>query len=215
MQTEFKVNKFYLSPLSGRVIKSSSKLFKDLKQQGFIVDKHKCLYDIKSAEHCLNKLLSLYPSLVYPPSNFINIPRTHKQSNIRSFVLNENKSQIIGVVDKHGSITKPNVPIDVPSGKQLPEVKDPLNALSDALQDAKLISLDETQAIKKIVKNDNTFIDPKKFNLIYNPVQRDFVPINGTVSKSKQLQILKTINDSLIPKVNLITTEDDAIIGYW
>jgi hypothetical protein len=73
--------KFFLSPYSGRAIKSSGKLYQQLHQDGYIVDRHPCLYNIKSAEQCLKRILRIYPN-VYPSSNFTDIPRIYKKEKL-------------------------------------------------------------------------------------------------------------------------------------
>lgn len=83
--------RFYISPFSGRAIKSSGKLFTQLKKDGYIIDKHRCFYNVKSAERCLNRLMKLYPDIAYPPSNLINIPKTYKKGKARSFIYDKKR----------------------------------------------------------------------------------------------------------------------------
>ena len=49
--------KYYISPVSGRLIKSNAKTYDDLKRRRFNIDKEPCLYNVRSAHKCLNKLL--------------------------------------------------------------------------------------------------------------------------------------------------------------
>ena len=48
--------KFYISPITGRLIRSNAKTYENLKQRRFKVDKEPCLYNVRSAHKCLNKL---------------------------------------------------------------------------------------------------------------------------------------------------------------
>ena len=97
-----KVPKFYLNPNTGRLIKSNGKTYKQLKKDGYIIKKDKCLYNVKSAEKCFIKLLTLYPNVIYPSSNFIEIPKTYKKGKIRAFIKHAHKNKIIGFIDKNG-----------------------------------------------------------------------------------------------------------------
>jgi hypothetical protein len=45
---------YYINPISGRVIKSTGKLYKELKKKRFKTDKDACLYNITSAKRCIN-----------------------------------------------------------------------------------------------------------------------------------------------------------------
>ena len=53
-------SKFYLNPITGRVIKSTGYVYKKLKRNGYNPKKHICVYDIKTAEKCLKKIMKLW-----------------------------------------------------------------------------------------------------------------------------------------------------------
>ena len=93
--------RFYLNPITGRLIKSTGRVYKRLKQDSILISRDKCMYNNKSAQHCLIKLLTLYPN-VYPPSNFIKIPKTHKRGSIRAFIKDPRKKYLVGYINKFG-----------------------------------------------------------------------------------------------------------------
>jgi len=112
--------KFYINPLTSRMIKSTARTFKKLKKEQYVIDKHKCLYNVKSAERCFNKLLKLYPDIIYPSSNFIDIPKTYKRRSIRAFI--GDKKKIKGYIDKTGK--KYRLKKSIYKNKRVPIVKD-------------------------------------------------------------------------------------------
>lgn len=189
--------RFFMSPVSGRLIRSSGKTFQHLKEQGYIIDKHPCLYNIKSAQKCVDDLLKLYPSLVYPPSSFIDIPKTYKGKNskARSFVINE-QGDIQGFIDRKGRIHKLDNPLPQPSSP-IPTVDDPSGSIGVALAKAIVPNADIRADIEQQIQNGT--VKPSYKQLLYNPVHNDFVPVIPELSKEEQLAILDTINDRLIP----------------
>ena len=51
--------RFYLNPITGRLIKSTGRVYKRLKQDSILISRDKCMYNNKSAQHCLiNNTLS-------------------------------------------------------------------------------------------------------------------------------------------------------------
>lgn len=193
------MTKFYLNPITGRVIKSTGKTYEKLRQDGYIPDKEKCLYNIKSAKKCLERLFRYYPDMVYPSSSFINIPKTYREGKARAFIQCQASDKIVGYVDKKGNINRLMDGIAVPSGKKVPVVKDPLGGLESALKGAPQVSEEVHHKIKEQVESDKLIVDPKKASLIFNPVQGDFIPVNKPINKDTQKEIVNTINDTLVP----------------
>jgi hypothetical protein len=199
--------KFYISPYSGRVIKSSGKLFHQLQDEGFIVDKHKCFYNIKTAERCLNKLLTLYPYIAYPPSRFIGIPRTYKKGPARAFVC-DNENNVVGIVDKTGTLKQLQTP--VPKQDNSLEVKDPLNVLPSVLPKKEIIDQEtQTEVEKQLQEKEET----PQVSIIYNPVQDDFIPINKETNVEEQKEIIQVVNQELVPLQLPPIKEDGNVSG--
>jgi len=204
-------SKFYLNPITGRVIKSTGYVYKKLKRNGYNPKKHICVYDIKTAEKCLKKIMKLYPS-IYPPSSFIKIPKTYEQGIARSFIKIDDK--IVGYIDKYGNINI--LSKNIITNKNLQIVSDPMNKLKEV--------------ISSIPKNDKTdyekIIDQIKYEpiiksdhqIIYNPIQNDFIPSNKPLEKQEQLKLIDTINKNLT-KVNkipdIVFDKNNNIIGYF
>ena len=112
--TNHKNTHYYINPITGRVIKSNSKMFEKLKKRRFIVQKDACLYDLNSAKKCLSSIINKYNGLVYPSSNFMNIPSTyHKRFKAKGFTKNKQKTHINGFIDKKGKFKKlhPEIPL--------------------------------------------------------------------------------------------------------
>ena len=101
--------RFYLNPTTGRLIKSTGRVYTKLKKDSILMLRDKCLYNPKSAQRCLTKLLTLYPN-VYPPSNFIKIPKTHKRVSIRAFIKDPRKKYLVGYINKFGKPFPTRVP---------------------------------------------------------------------------------------------------------
>jgi hypothetical protein len=199
--------KFYISPYSGRVIKSSGKLFHQLQDEGFIVDKHKCFYNIKTAERCLNKLLTLYPYIAYPPSRFIGIPRTYKKGPARAFVC-DNENNVVGIVDKTGTLKQLQTP--VPKQDNSLEVKDPLNVLPSVLPKKDIVDEEtQTEVEKQLQEKEET----PQVSIIYNPVQDDFIPINKETNVEEQKEIIQVVNQELVPLQLPPIKEDGNVSG--
>ena len=138
MNNSNRIPKFYLNPVSGRVIKSSGKTYAELKKHGYTVKKERCLYNVKSAKKCLVKLLTIYKNDIYPPSNFTDIPKTFKSGKIRGFITNKNKDYIIGYIDKKGKIYKLKNYVKNP--KNIPTILDSSNTLIDIVETTKPIT---------------------------------------------------------------------------
>ena len=199
--------KFYISPYSGRVIKSSGKLFHQLQDEGFIVDKHKCFYNIKTAERCLNKLLTLYPYIAYPPSRFIAIPRTYQKGPARAFVC-DNENNVVGIVDKTGTLKQLQTP--VPKQDNSLEVKDPLNVLPSVLPKKEIIDEETQTEVEKQLQEKE---EPPQVSIIYNPVQDDFIPINKETNVEEQKEIIQVVNQELVPLQLPPIKEDGNVSG--
>jgi hypothetical protein len=201
--------KFYISPYSGRVIKSSGRLYNQLKEEGFIVDKHRCFYNIQTAQKCLNRLISLYPYL-YPPSNFIGIPKTYDKGPARAFVCDTKKrDSIIGIVDKSGNLKQLQSPIESPSSPL--QVKDPLNVLPSVLPKKEIVDKETQTAVEKQLKEEEQ--PNANVSIIYNPVQDDFIPVNKETTVAEQKEILQALNEELIPLQLPPIKEDGNVSG--
>ena len=204
--------RFYINPLTGRMIKSTAKIFKKLKREKYVIDKHKCLYNIKSAERCFNKLFKLYPDIVYPSSNFIDIPKTYKRGSIRAFI--GDKKKLNGYIDKTGKKYKLQKNIkSIKNIKRVPIVKD----LNDNLKNIvdKLPEIDNLQ--QKIVEDQIKYDKPIKriddINIIFNPLQNDFVSVNKKINKEEIQNILEIVNGELIPKKLIPISKDFDYAG--
>jgi len=201
--------RFYINPLTGRMIKSTAKIFKKLKRGKYVIDKHKCLYNIKSAERCFNKLFKLYPDIVYPSSNFIDIPKTYKRGSIRAFI--GDKKKLNGYIDKTGK--KYKLQKNIKNIKRVPIVKD----LNDNLKNIvdKLPEIDNLQ--QKIVEDQIKYDKPIKriddINIIFNPLQNDFVSVNKKINKEEIQNILEIVNGELIPKKLIPISKDFDYAG--
>ena len=174
--------RFYINPLSNRTIKSSGKIFQNLRKNKFVINKHKCLYNINSAKRCLKQILNKY-SNVYPPSSFVNIPLTLSRDGeldyIRAFI--KDKTQLKGFITKDGSLYKfrKSIPYDIK--KKYPFIK-----YADKNDSKKLLERLETEGnkvTKKMQQKINKYlynIKPRcdSINILYNPLQKDFIPIN-------------------------------------
>jgi hypothetical protein len=206
--------RYFLSPISGRIIKSSGKTYATLKQEGYIIDKHKCFYNIKSAQKCLAKLGTLYPS-VLPPSKFYKIPKMIKNSTIRGFVQDEGK--VLGVVDSKGKIYRLQRPLN--ASPDLVTVDDPVGTLPQITLQSPYASLQTEKEAKQIAKSATKF----EKRLLYNPVQNDFIPTKVQLEKQKQIDVINAINQNLIPlelppiskgsDIAGIVTQDFEVVG--
>ena len=254
--------KYFLSPLTGRVLRSDGKTYKHLKNRGFYIEKHKCLYNINSAEKCLKRIFRLYPDLVIPSSNFMSLEKNGDLSKARYFISlpptppsNSNQINIQGFVDKNGSIHKlreeislntlhnqiirPKTPFEpehknnilqIPQkqkeiistspqqsflskllfGNQevnikIPKVKDPTRILPKLLNKLEPVSENIHADIKKQLTERIYEQEPLKYKsdlshiAIYNPLQKDFIPLKKPIEYSKQKEIIKEFNKELIP----------------
>jgi hypothetical protein len=200
-------DRFFLSPISGRVIKSSGKLYNMLKSDGFIVDKHKCFYNIKSAKSCMDKLFKLYP-LLEPPSKFKNIAKTYKKGDARGFI-QDKQTNIVGYVTKKGKVKKLKTPIKA-TNKNFIKVEDPYNMLQKIMDKLKRID-DKTQKLIEQQLKKETMSEIK--SIVYNPVQNDFIPIKEYQTVDDQKLLIQNINEILIPESLPPLTKDSSISG--
>lgn len=206
--------RFYINPITGRLIKSSGRLYNELKslrkETKFSIEKHKCLYNVKSAERCLTKILKLYPNVVYPPSSFIEIPKTFRHKNIRAFIEDKKTNALIGYIDKTGSKFKLYKPIkNKHYNNNIPTVYDNYNVLSNIVDKIDPISMNEQSHLEKdldlLTTNFNE--DEKLYNnnskdviLLFNPLKNDFIPINTKMDTVELENILKIFNRELLPQ---------------
>ena len=196
---------FYINPLTGRLIRSDTTLFKELKRRRFRIDKDECLYNITSAKRCLKKILKKYKDKIYPSSNFTDIPSTYhriknKRAKARGFIKSKNKKHIKGYIDKKGKLYKLPKPIKIPN-KSIPEVEtipEHLNLLYNKLNTNAEIS--STRDVKDIKEQLETEPLTKDINILHNPIQDDFIPIKKDLSASHKKELITDMNNSLVPK---------------
>jgi hypothetical protein len=211
--------KFYISPISGRLIRSDAKTYENLKQRRFNIDKDPCLYNVKSAHKCLNKLLRLYPDIIHPSSNFINIPKTYKHGSVRAFIKDENK--VVGYVDKFGK--KHRLYKAIHTKRKIPVVHDGFNVLADIIQKQDKISEKDQKIIEKQITKSEPLQESENINILFNPMQNDFIPIKTILQDNEKKEIINTINKELIPtrlppitmfsNISGIIKEYDTIVG--
>ena len=191
--------KYYINPITGRIIKSSGKTFNNLEKNNYSIQKDNCLYDIKSAKRCFSKLLRIYPDTIYPSSNFTNIPKTFNISFISGFrAFIKDGDNIIGFIDKNGSIYRlkeyinintlqKNVPIVIDYNNILPQIVEKLEKINDDIQKKVVYQISNTQSFKNV-------------NILFNNVQKDFIPIKKKMDKKEHDKILNIYNHNLIKK---------------
>lgn len=191
--------KFYINPLTGRMIKSTAKTYQQLKRDKYVIPKHKCLYNIKSAERCFNRLLKLYPNIVYPSSSFIDIPKTYKNGSVRAFIKDHN-NKIIGYIDKHGNKYKLRKPLT--KQKAVPIVKEigTPKVLSKVIEKLPEITEEEQKKVENQFYYEKPIKSPQDINIIHNPLQNDFIPINQKLLDEEIADILSLVNRELIPQ---------------
>ena len=211
--------KFYISPISGRLIRSDAKTYENLKQRRFNIDKDPCLYNVKSAHKCLNKLLRLYPDIIHPSSNFINIPKTYKHGSVRAFIKDKNK--VVGYIDKFGK--KHRLYKAIHTKRKIPVVHDGFNVLADIIQKQDKISEKDQKIIEKQITKSEPLQESENINILFNPMQNDFIPIKTILQDDEKKEIINTINKELIPtrlppitmfsNISGIIKEYDTIVG--
>lgn len=190
--------KFFINPISGRLIRSNAKTYKSLKRHRYKIEKHPCLYNITSAHKCLNRILRLYQDIIYPSSNFIEIPRTYKNGEARAFIKHtDDPNVIVGYIDKYGNKHKLHTPLNV--DKPVPEVYDKFNILNTILYKKDSISYKDQINIQKQLELD-PIQHPENIIIIFNPIQNDFIPTKIKLSDEERQHIINSINKELIPK---------------
>lgn len=204
---------YYLNPLTGRVIKSTSKKFKELvEKRGWKTHprSHSCFYNIKSAERCLNRLLRMYPGLVRPPSSFMNIPRTYQKGPFRGFIVSQTEPMVvIGAVDKHGNINRTQTPVKI--DQPVPIIQDPFNAIN--IKNKPVMDDTSQEQLQDQVVNDAPLKPPQQISLIYNPVFNDIVPVNEAIDTDIQKEIIGQINKDLVPLQLPPINEESSVAG--
>ena len=213
--------RFYLNPTTGRLIKSTARVYKKLKKDSILMLRDKCLYNPKSAQHCLTKLLTLYPN-VYPPSNFIKIPKTHKRGSIRAFIKDPRKKYLVGYINKFGKAFRLRRPII--TKKKVPIVIDYHNVLHKIITNKNCISEHLQKSVEKQIKAGILLNTIENTIILFNPIQNDFIPLNKTIGQDEIKSVIKMINNKLIPhelqpitlnlNISAIIIEDNSIIGF-
>ena len=213
--------RFYLNPTTGRLIKSTARVYKKLKKDSILMLRDKCLYNPKSAQRCLTKLLTLYPN-VYPPSNFIKIPKTHKRGSIRAFIKDPRKKYLVGYINKFGKAFRLRRPII--TKKKVPIVIDYHNVLHKIITNKNCISENLQKSVEKQIKAGILLNTIENTIILFNPIQNDFIPLNKTIGQDEIKSVIKMINNKLIPhelqpitlnlNISAIIIEDNSIIGF-
>ena len=213
--------RFYLNPTTGRLIKSTARVYKKLKKDSILMLRDKCLYNPKSAQRCLTKLLTLYPN-VYPPSNFIKIPKTHKRGSIRAFIKDPRKKYLVGYINKFGKAFRLRRPII--TKKKVPIVIDYHNVLHKIITNKNCITENSQKRVEKQIKAGILLNTIENTIILFNPIQNDFIPINKTINQDEIKSVIKMINNRLIPhelqpitinlNISAIIIEDNKIIGF-
>jgi hypothetical protein len=188
---------YFINPITGRIIKSNSKTFEKLKKRRFIIQKDACLYDISSAKKCLSSIMYRYNGLVYPSSNFMNIPSTYdKNFKAKGFVKNKEKTHISAFVDKKGKFKKlkPEIPLknDV---VELVSLKHHKPILHKKIENSEEATIEEHNEVKEQIDNEPI----KNLKLLFNPIQDDIIPIDNSIPQEEHVNIINQVNEDLIP----------------
>lgn len=197
--------RYYINPFTNRTIKNTTNTYNELIISNYLPKKDKCLYNKSAAEKCLKRIFKRYPHLsnkISLPSSFQKIPSTHisRIKYYRGYI--KDGESIIGVVDKYGNVYKTRRAIL--TSKEIPIVKDPLSKIQEQLDESEALDLETQLEIEKDIEN----YDKVELNLLYNPIQHDFIPIKKDIKdKALQLEIINSINEVLI------TDEKGTIIG--
>jgi hypothetical protein len=213
--------RFYLNPTTGRLIKSTGRVYKRLKRDSILMSRDKCMYNIKSAQSCLTKLLTLYPN-VYPPSNFIKIPKTHRRGSVRAFIKDPRKKYLVGYINKFGKPFRLRRPII--TKKRVPIVIDHDNVLHKIITNKDCINENLQKSVERQIKTDVLLNTNENTIVLFNPIQNDFIPINKQIDPYEIKAIIRMINNKLIPhelppitpdlNISAIIIEDNLIIGF-
>jgi hypothetical protein len=200
---------YFISPISGRIIKSTGKVYEKLKKKRYLIDKHPCFYNINSVKKCLGQMLSRYNSIL-PSTRFMKM-------NHPAFIKHHKKNTIKGIITKSGKLHK----LSEYQSKKIQEIKSSLpivetiNSLHSEILNTKLksegTSLKNTDFFKMIETVPEKIEDQNK--VLFNPIQDDFIPIKKTdevIPTNKE--ILKSINNTLIPQ-NLPSINKTKISG--
>jgi len=234
------IPRFYINPFTSRVIKSTGRKYNQLRKEKHTIEKHKCLYNVKTAEKCLKKLLTLYPN-VYPSSNFIEIPKTYRKGTIRAFICKKSKKSspkkksnkknkkgnkksspnkkgnnikktIIAFVDKNGEKHRLQKPIV--TNKDIPVVQDYTGTLNKLVKKLDKISISTQKMVETQIEANTPMQNTFNINVLYNPLQNDFVPIREHLHRHEHQVILNIINENLIPTNLPPIARDLDIAGF-
>lgn len=203
--------RFYINPNTGRLIKSTGRVYKNLRKHRQHTDKHVCLYNQKSVERCVKKILTLYPDTLYPPSSLIEIPKTFDHGSIRAFIRDPQTGMLIGYIDRMGDKYRLQKPISVTDS--LPIVQDNYNVLASLIKSLQPIQQFDQDTLEQNLLTYKPVNDSSNIVILFNPLKNDFVPINSARGDIKDLDfaskdILRIINQELVPK-NLFPIRTD------
>lgn len=205
--------KFYINPDTGRLIKSTGRVFRNLRKHRVHVDKHVCLYNTKSVERCIKKILTLYPDTLYPPSSLIEIPKTFDHGSIRAFIKDTQTGMIIGYIDKRGHKFRLQQPIE--NVTDVPIVQDHYNVLASLVKSLQPIHPTEQTVVESHLITHKPLNDSQNIIILFNPLKNDFIPINATkttLDHHNVRDVLRIMNQELIPK-NLFPIRPDYDIA--
>lgn len=206
--------KIFINPITDRFIQSTGKTFKDFKKLKNKLYGDRCLYNITSAKQCLKSIFRLYPNIVYYPSNFVNIPSTYpKETNPLAVGFIKKDDDLVGFVDKEGIIKKFKNKIRKRHGIPIittTNIKED-KALLSSVKEAEESTIEEENKIKIQLTKPPL---KKNIQILYNPVQKDFIPLKAEMDLKDKINLLNVINNTLIPKNIIINGRDDSIVGW-
>ena len=100
------------------------------------------------------------------------------------------------VLDKYFDNTHKDISI---SKRPIPVVHDSFNVLADILEKQDKISEKDQKTIEKQIIKGEPLTESKNINILFNPIQNDFIPIKTKLADDEKREIINTINKELIP----------------
>lgn len=198
------MDKIYINPITGRLIKKNSKKYNELKSRHFKLKKSPCLYNETSAKKCLEKIFKYYPKLPIPSKTLNN-----------NITVIRNKDRLVnGVVAENGQMYKLEYPIKVDANvPELITVSENHNEmLNKKLKSVDVLSTDYIQnKLNNKVSGEN---------VIYNPLQDNYIdqvitqPILNEINKRVIPETLPSIGINGVSGVIRDKDNLDEITGY-
>jgi hypothetical protein len=196
------MDKFYINPITDRVIKKDHTTYNKLKKKNLKLKKSPCLYNEKAAKKCLEKIIKHYPK--------IHLPFKILPNDIT--VIRNKSNEIFGVVNSNGEMFKLEYPIKF--DKKVPELltvsENHYHILNKKLNVSDIIS---SEYIKEKLNNVVSGV-----NVMYNPLQDNYTKIvTEPILKQINLQVIPETLPISVPGVaSVIRNENnlDEITGY-